>query len=124
MHWSEDEPKPASPPWFITFADLMGILLGFFVLLFALSSLEASRFQALAGSVRQAFGASVGAPARGVVAATFGKRDFFEREGGVLRQAAGVVGETVLDPPRHAGPDAQEANFHRSHRLASLRGVG
>jgi len=106
MHWPEDEPKSTSPPWFITFADLMGILLGFFVLLFALSSLEASRFQALAGSVRQAFGASVGAPARGVNRAPAVKRSSRPDKVALYEQARQWISTQALDSQVEAHLDS------------------
>lgn len=52
------------PLWYITFSDLMAILVGFFILLFGFSTMEAKRFRLAAASVRQAFGerAGPGAP--------------------------------------------------------------
>jgi chemotaxis protein MotB len=58
---------PTVPLWFITFSDLMALLVGFFVMLYGFSTLEANRFRALAGSVRDAFGGpSVVAPGSGL----------------------------------------------------------
>ncbi len=57
------------PLWFITFSDLMALLVGFFVMLYGFSTLEANRFRALAGSVRDAFGGpAVVAPGSGLPA--------------------------------------------------------
>lgn len=44
------------PLWYITFSDLMAILVGFFILLFGFSTMEAHRFKQIASSMRQAFG--------------------------------------------------------------------
>jgi chemotaxis protein MotB len=42
--------------WFVTFADLMGLLVSFFVMLVAFSNQDARKMQAVAGSMREAFG--------------------------------------------------------------------
>ncbi len=43
--------------WFVTFADLMGLLLSFFVMLVAFSTPNSKKQQIVAGSMREAFGA-------------------------------------------------------------------
>lgn len=42
--------------WFVTFADLMALLVSFFVMLVAFSNQDAAKLQILAGSMREAFG--------------------------------------------------------------------
>src|ERR1700676_4772175 len=42
--------------WFVTFADLMGLLGSFFVMLVAFSTQDQAKLQAVAGSMRDAFG--------------------------------------------------------------------
>jgi chemotaxis protein MotB len=42
--------------WFVTFADLMGLLVAFFVMLVAFSSQDQQKLQIVAGSMREAFG--------------------------------------------------------------------
>jgi chemotaxis protein MotB len=42
--------------WFVTFADLMGLLVSFFVMLVAFSNQDAKKLQIVAGSMRDAFG--------------------------------------------------------------------
>ena len=52
-------PKPAAkgaPGWVTTFADLMSLLMCFFVLLLAFSEMDVLKFKQLAGSMREAFG--------------------------------------------------------------------
>lgn len=44
------------PGWVMTFADLMSLLLAFFVLLFSFSELDKQKFKELSGSMRDAFG--------------------------------------------------------------------
>jgi len=44
------------PPWMGTFADLMSLLMCFFVLLLSFAEMDAMKFKRLAGSMAQAFG--------------------------------------------------------------------
>lgn len=59
---TEDDytPRPPArsglPPWMASFADLMAVLLCFFVLLLSFSEMDAMKFKRLAGSLAQAFG--------------------------------------------------------------------
>ncbi len=48
--------KPGLAPWMGTFADLMALLMCFFVLLLSFSEMDAMKFKRLAGSMAQAFG--------------------------------------------------------------------
>ncbi len=50
-----EEPPKGAPAWQSTFADLMNLLLCFFVLLFSMSSIEREKFEAVAASFSQAF---------------------------------------------------------------------
>ncbi len=57
----DDKPRkkggpPPLPAWVATFADLMALLLVFFVLLLSFSEMDAMKFKRLAGSMAQAFG--------------------------------------------------------------------
>lgn len=47
---------PTMPAWLATFADLMSLLMCFFVLLLSFSEMDAMKFKRLAGSMAQAFG--------------------------------------------------------------------
>jgi chemotaxis protein MotB len=42
--------------WFVTFADLMGLMMSFFVMLVAFSSMDNNKLKIVAGSMREAFG--------------------------------------------------------------------
>jgi chemotaxis protein MotB len=57
---SDDEPKKkekaGTPAWVMTFADLMSLLMCFFVLLLSFAEIDAIRFKRLAGSLMNAFG--------------------------------------------------------------------
>ena len=49
-------PPPGAPAWLGTFADLMSLLMCFFVLLLSFSEMDVLKFKQLAGSMREAFG--------------------------------------------------------------------
>ena len=51
----KEEPQKASAEWMNTFADLMNLLLCFFVLLFAMSTVDAQKFEMIAASFSQTF---------------------------------------------------------------------
>lgn len=52
----EDEAAPGAPAWVMTFADLMSLLMCFFVLLLSFSVIDQKRFKTIIGSMVQAFG--------------------------------------------------------------------
>ena len=58
---SDEEQKdcdcvPGLPAWMGTFADLMSLLMCFFVLLLSFAEMDVLKFKRLAGSMREAFG--------------------------------------------------------------------
>ena len=53
---SKKPPLPGLPPWMATFADLMALMMTFFVLLFAFSEVEQEKFKQMAGAMATAFG--------------------------------------------------------------------
>ena len=53
--------------WFVTFADLMALLLAFFVMLVAFSTQDAAKLKIVAGSMRDAFGVQSEARYSGVI---------------------------------------------------------
>src|SRR5690625_3329128 len=59
---AREEEQAGLPPWMATFADLMALLLCFFVLLLSFSEMDAMRFKRLAGSLAQAFGVQLEEP--------------------------------------------------------------
>lgn len=52
----EEEVKAGAPAWVMTFADLMSLLMCFFVLMLSFSEMDAQRFKLLSGSMKDAFG--------------------------------------------------------------------
>lgn len=47
-----------APGWIVTFADLMSLLLTFFILLLSFAEMDVERYKAVAGSMREALGTS------------------------------------------------------------------
>lgn len=56
MELPELEKANGAPAWMATFADLMSLLLCFFVLLFSFSQIDALKFKQIAGSMKMGFG--------------------------------------------------------------------
>ena len=57
------KPDAGAPAWVLTFADLMSLLLAFFVLLFSFSEMDKQKFKELSGSMKDAFGVQREVPA-------------------------------------------------------------
>jgi chemotaxis protein MotB len=53
--------------WFVTFADLMGLMMSFFVMLVAFSTQDAAKLKMVAGSMRDAFGVQTEARYSGII---------------------------------------------------------
>lgn len=63
MEMPEEEDKPGIPAWVVTFADLMSLLMCFFVLLLSFSEIDAMKFKQIAGELSKAFGVQRDVPA-------------------------------------------------------------
>ena len=53
--------------WFVTFADLMGLMMSFFVMLVAFSTMDNNKLKIVAGSMRDAFGSQTEVRYSGIV---------------------------------------------------------
>jgi chemotaxis protein MotB len=53
--------------WFVTFADLMGLMMSFFVMLVAFSTMDNNKLKIVAGSMREAFGVQTEARYSGII---------------------------------------------------------
>ena len=51
-----EEAQPGAPLWMATFADLMSLLVCFFVLIISMSEIDVIRYKKVAGSMKDAFG--------------------------------------------------------------------
>jgi chemotaxis protein MotB len=53
---SDDDESSGAPAWMATFADLMSLLMCFFVLLLSFSTMDLQKYKRVAGSMKNAFG--------------------------------------------------------------------
>jgi chemotaxis protein MotB len=53
---SEETPDEGTPAWMVTYGDMMGLLLTFFILIVSFSSIQESKFEQAAGSMRASLG--------------------------------------------------------------------
>ena len=94
--------------WFVTFADLMGLLVAFFVMLVAFSTQDQKKLQIVAGSMRDAFGVQTAVRFSGIV----------EVDGlptrPRLKNAARINPEDASPTP---GPDKNTGNRRFGQRL-------
>ncbi len=61
----QELPRSSTPAWFVTFADLMVLLMCFFVLMLSFSSMDPEKFKQMSGSMQQAFGVQTEVTATG-----------------------------------------------------------
>src|ERR1700712_1667013 len=94
--------------WFVTFADLMGLMMSFFVMLVAFSTMDNNKLKIVAGSLRDAFGVQTEARYSGVI----------ESDGlptrPKLKHVAHIAPEEASNTPT---PDEQEHNQNSGVRL-------
>src|SRR6202049_3582805 len=93
--------------WFVTFADLMGLLMSFFVMLVAFSNQDQHKLQVVAGSMRDAFGVQSNVRYSGIIEVpglpTRPK----------LKQALHIPPEEASATPQQDEHDRHEANGAR-----------
>lgn len=101
---ADDCPKceEGLPPWVATFADLMSLLMCFFVLLLSMATMDANRFKKMADSLNDAFGVQRKVVAYEVVMGTSVVAQHFS-------PAAGDP--TVLDEVRQQTTDSEKATL-------------
>jgi chemotaxis protein MotB len=94
--------------WFVTFADLMGLMMSFFVMLVAFSTMDNNKLKIVAGSMREAFGVQTEARYAGII----------ESDGlptrPKLKNAAHIPPEEASNTPT---PDEQERSVAAGARL-------
>jgi chemotaxis protein MotB len=94
--------------WFVTFADLMGLMMSFFVMLTAFSTMDNNKLKIVAGSMRDAFGVQTEARYSGII----------ESDGlptrPKLKNAAHIPPEEASNTPT---PDDQERSLAKGARL-------
>jgi chemotaxis protein MotB len=94
--------------WYVSFADLMGLMMSFFVMLVAFSTMDNNKLKIVAGSMRDAFGVQTEARYSGII----------ESDGlptrTKLKNAAHIPPEEASNTPT---PDEQERSVAQGARL-------
>lgn len=98
--------------WFVTFADLMGLMMSFFVMLVAFSTMDNNKLKIVAGSMRDAFGVQTEARYSGIIES----ENLPARP--KLKNAAHVPPDEASNNPT---PDEQERNRIAGARLKTDR---
>ncbi|MBD5519700.1 MAG: flagellar motor protein MotB [Lachnospiraceae bacterium] len=116
----EDEVKPGAPAWQSTFADLMNLLLCFFVLLFSMSTVDAQKFEMIAASFNQTFSIfSAGATAIGDgILISNGVSQLNELDQYINSTGKMDTGETVSEDVASAQAELEKAQLEESEELA------
>lgn len=106
----KDKGGSGVPEWLVTFADLMSLLVCFFVLLISFSIQDKEKLQVVAGSMREAFGVRDDARKAGMIEIEGAPvRDYVRRVAAIERDT-----DTDFQSERHDRRRAQgpEANTH------------
>jgi chemotaxis protein MotB len=75
---SQPKPEPGIPPWMATFADMVTLLLCFFVLLLSFTNTDITNFKLLMGSIQEALGVQY--EDSGALSTPFADSSFMERQ--------------------------------------------
>lgn len=106
----EKKADPGLPEWLVTFADLMSILVCFFVLLISFSIQDKEKLQVVAGSMREAFGIKFVARRAGMIEKEGSPiREYIRSVSPISRDTDSDFAEQRHDENRKQGP---EANTH------------
>lgn len=115
-----DEPPKGAPAWQSTFADLMNLLLCFFVMLFSMSTMDAQKFELLAASFNQTFSiftAGASAIGEGVLISN-GVSQLNELDEYINSTGRDNEGETIPENLETAVEVMEEAKLKESEQLA------
>jgi len=107
------------PPWMVTYADLMSLLLCFFVLLLSFAEIDLQRFKQLAGEMSEAFGVQRQVPAETIPMGTSAVFDRFSPAEPMPTLRDEVRQSTTQERPR-LDTFRQEAQEQVEQRLAEL----
>lgn len=115
-----EEPPKGSPAWMATFSDLMNLLLCFFVLLFAMSSIDEDKQEAIVASFNQMFSVfDAGASAIGDgILISNGTSQLNELDEYINSTGKMDEGDIVDDNVAEAKEQLEEAQMEESEELA------
>ncbi len=116
-----DEPPKGAPAWQSTFADLMNLLLCFFVMLFSMSTIDAQKFELIAASFNQTFSIfDSGATAIGEGVLTgMGVSQLTELDDYINSTGRDNKGDTIPKDLESAAEMMEEAKIRESEEMAS-----
>ena len=121
-----DEVKPGAPAWQSTFADLMNLLLCFFVLLFSMSTVDAQKFEMIAASFNQTFSiftAGATAIGDGILISNgvsqLNELDQYINSTGKMDNGE-VVSEDVAESVAEAMEEIEQAQMEESEQMAEM----
>jgi chemotaxis protein MotB len=97
----EDVPRPGAPAWMLTYGDMMSLLLCFFIMLLAFSTMERERFKVVSGYIRDAFGTQTERRAE----APLSGATLFDRPAAMPAEAKARIFEQAHDALRGAAPE-------------------
>ena len=107
--------KAGTPDWLVTFADLMSILVCFFVLIISFSIQDKEKLQVVAGSMREAFGIRYVERKAGMIEREGSPvRDFVRRVSPIPRELDSDFAEQNHDLRRKQGPEANTHDIEKS----------
>lgn len=117
-----DEVKPGAPAWQSTFADLMNLLLCFFVLLFSMSTVDAQKFEMIAASFNQTFSIfTAGATAIGDgILISNGVSQLNELDQYINSTGKMDNGEVVSEDVAEAMEEIEQAQMEESEQMAEM----
>ena len=115
-----EEPPKGAPAWQATFADLMNLLLCFFVMLFSMSTMDAQKFELLAASFNQTFSIfSAGATAIGDgFLISNGVSQLNELDDYINSTGKSAEGDTIPEDLKEAAEMMEQAKLEASEELA------
>ena len=117
-----DEPPKGAPAWQSTFADLMNLLLCFFVMLFSMSTVDAQKFELIAASFNQTFSIfTAGATAIGDgILISNGVSQLNELDSYMYSTGKGKEGENKPDGLEDATETVEKEGLKESEELAEM----
>lgn len=116
----QEDPPKGSPLWMNTFADLMNLLLCFFVMLFAMSTVDAEKFKLIAASFNETFSIfTAGATAIGDgVLISNGVSQLNELDQYINSTGKAEAGEVIPEDLKEVEEKIEQARLEKSEELA------
>lgn len=114
-----------APDWLVTFADLMSLLVCFFVLIISFSIQDKEKLQVVAGSMREAFGVKETSSRSGIIQVEgIPVRDFMKDISQIQQETDSDFSEIRHDKRRKQGPEANthdtlEADIEKPRQFAT-----